>query len=232
MSRFGKESRDTQRSILEANQNSFSGSGQLQQQHSPVAPAGEGTLTDSIPIVTKSFSISSHQGVEFPSRSTFSTPTYGRTSSPSLGEVYLTASGSLTGTRNSLENSSVLSAVSTSPSGGSAGSSPQVGRKIAKTWRQMGDKTKIRTRDILKKWQSLANGHAHSHPRSQQPTKPTEAIVAESTESVDTFGLPPPKIEKPTKTWKVYVWYFEILAQQHHAILQEIGNLQKDKNYF
>lgn len=42
----------------------------------------------------------------------------------------------------------------------SGSSSPMAGNRIVKTWRQMGDKTKSKTRDILKRWQSMNNGQA------------------------------------------------------------------------
>ncbi|KAK8400253.1 hypothetical protein O3P69_003155 [Scylla paramamosain] len=48
------------------------------------------------------------------------------------------------------------SAVPTSSSSG--GNSPMSGNKIVKTWRVMGDRTRSKTKDILKRWQTMNNG--------------------------------------------------------------------------
>ncbi|XP_069160170.1 uncharacterized protein [Procambarus clarkii] len=44
------------------------------------------------------------------------------------------------------------------PSGSSGANSPMSGNKIVKTWRVMGDRTRSKTKDILKRWQTMNNG--------------------------------------------------------------------------
>ncbi|XP_069943331.1 uncharacterized protein [Cherax quadricarinatus] len=43
-------------------------------------------------------------------------------------------------------------------SGSSGANSPMSGNKIVKTWRVMGDRTRSKTKDILKRWQTMNNG--------------------------------------------------------------------------
>ncbi|KAK4307669.1 hypothetical protein Pmani_020592 [Petrolisthes manimaculis] len=43
-------------------------------------------------------------------------------------------------------------------SSASGGNSPMSGNKIVKTWRVMGDRTRSKTKDILKRWQTMNNG--------------------------------------------------------------------------
>lgn len=44
------------------------------------------------------------------------------------------------------------------PSASSGANSPMSGNKIVKTWRVMGDRTRSKTKDILKRWQTMNNG--------------------------------------------------------------------------
>lgn len=44
------------------------------------------------------------------------------------------------------------------PASASGASSPISGNKIVKTWRVMGDRTRSKTKDILKRWQTMNNG--------------------------------------------------------------------------
>ncbi|XP_068208483.1 uncharacterized protein [Palaemon carinicauda] len=50
------------------------------------------------------------------------------------------------------------SPVTASPSGLSGANSPMSGNRIVKTWRVMGDRTRSKTKDILKRWQTMNNG--------------------------------------------------------------------------
>ena len=81
--------------------------------------------------------------------------------------------------------SSNASISSVPPSSGS----PQVSRKFAKTWKTMGDKTKNKTRVILKRWQTLANGQAqfrkHPHPKATSNDASQLCTAEQTSENCD-----------------------------------------------
>ena len=83
----------------------------------------------------------------------------------------------------------------------SGSSSPMTGNKIVKTWRQMGDKTKSKTRDILKRWQTMNNGQT-----SEDSTVGVDDLsdVSGSTESGGGSGAGMSKVKK--NSWSVHVW--------------------------
>ncbi|XP_071539447.1 uncharacterized protein [Panulirus ornatus] len=81
------------------------------------------------------------------------------------------------------------------PSSSSGANSPMSGNKIVKTWRVMGDRTRSKTKDILKRWQTMNNGQT-----SEDSLAGLDDLSDVSTES-DRTG------HKSKKgTWSVHVW--------------------------
>lgn len=87
--------------------------------------------------------------------------------------------------------------VSSTRSLGSESPSPQIGKK-GPIWRSVG--SKIKTKDIVKKWQSLANGKTGSKKSLPQCLESNDFVQTKFSEEISTE----PKQEK--KNWKVHVW--------------------------
>ena len=99
--------------------------------------------------------------------------------------------------------------------GNASGSgSPTPGNKMFKTWRQMGDKTKSKTRDILKRWQTMNNGQA-SEDSLQGPDDLSD--MSGSTESGVGSGGVYGRHSKSKKknSWSVHVWSEYIYIYTH-----------------
>ncbi|XP_018025892.1 uncharacterized protein LOC108681384 [Hyalella azteca] len=83
----------------------------------------------------------------------------------------------------------------------SVGNSPMTGNRIVKTWRQMGGKTKSKTRDILKRWQTMNNGQASEDSLAGGDD------LSDVTEPGDGGGHCPGAGDSCKKnSWSVHVW--------------------------
>lgn len=110
-------------------------------------------------------------------------------------------SGCITTTYNPFNNMSGTNPHATYH--GSGGNSPMTGNKIVKNLRQMGDKTKSKTRDILKRWQTMNNGQA-----SEDSLAGTDDLsdLSGSTESGGCGGGSASSRNHKKNSWSVHVW--------------------------
>ena len=79
----------------------------------------------------------------------------------------------------------------------SATGSPMTGSKIVKTVKQMGDKTRTKTRDILKRWQTMNNG------QMSEDSMIGPDDISDLSGSTDSAYMYP---AKKKGTWSVHVW--------------------------